>query len=172
MRILAIAALLVVSFSCSAAWSLESEPFSALVAGVAVDPAGQTWEYTLTNTSSSPDYSIWLFQIDTDVENYVISTASPAGWQANTDPQTPNLVTWLYTNASGGLQAGAKLTGFRASFQSRPLKQSWTVMFDNAALPGDTPVAYGDIMTPEPGALPALLAGIIALKGAISRKRN
>lgn len=170
MRILAIAALLVVSFSCPAAWSLESEPFSALVAGVAVDSTGQTWEYTLKNTSSSPDYSIWLFQIDTEVENYVVSTKSPAGWIANTDPQTPNLVTWLY--GSGGLKAGDELTGFRASFQSRPLRQGWTVIFDNASLPGDTPVAYGDVMMPEPGALLALLAGIIALKGAVSRKRN
>jgi hypothetical protein len=170
MRILAIAALLVVSFSCPAAWSLKSEPFSALVVGVAVDPTGQTWEYTLKNTSSSPDYSIWLFQIDTEVENYVVSAKSPAGWMVNTDPQTPNLVTWLY--GSGSLKAGDELTGFRASFQSRPLRQGWTVIFDNASLPGDTPVAYGEVITPEPGALLALLAGIVALKGAVIRKRD
>ncbi len=170
MRTLAIAALLVVSFGCPAAWSLELEPFSALVTGVALDSTEQMWEYTLTNTSSSSDYSIWLLQIETDVENRAVSTASPAGWQTITDPQTPNLVTWIC--GVSGLQAGTKLTGFRVLFQSRPLRQNWTVIFDNIALPGDTPVAYGEVIMPEPGGLMALLSGIIALKCAISRRRN
>lgn len=175
MRALAIAAaaFLIASFGCTAAWSMVTlgEPFSARVDGTpAVSVVGNAWSYTLCNTSSSPSYTIWLLQVEVDTGNAIASIASPAGWSASIDDQTPNLVTWFCGPTS--LAAGCSQDGFRAVFHSEPVRQGWTVMFDNADIPGDTPVSYGDVTVPEPSSIVALLAGLVPMAGLARRRRN
>jgi hypothetical protein len=171
--IVAAAAFLIASFGCTAAWSMVTlgEPFSARVEGTpAVSDAGNAWSYTLCNTSSSPSYTIWLMQVEVETGNAVVSVASPAGWSASIDDQMPNLVTWFCGPTS--LAAGCSQNGFRAVYSSEPVRQGWTVMFDNADIPGDTPVSYGDVSMPEPGSIVALLAGLVPVAHLARRRRN
>ncbi len=165
---IAIAAFVVASFSCAAAWS---DPFGAAVTATPPGPSAvESWVYTLTNTSSSPDYVAWLLQIEVDVQTAVISSTSPKGWMASVDPQTPNLVTWF---CSGDyLTSKASLSGFGVTYTSKPLYQGWTVMLDNEQVPGDSPVVFGDVVIPEPGSALAVLVGVISMAGLAGRRRN
>lgn len=171
--IVALATFAIMSFSCAAAWSVGSpgDPFSADVTGVSSDPLVTTsWIYTICNSSASQDYSIWLLQIEVDAGASVVSASSPKGWTASIDAQMPNLVTWFCT--SGYLQPQAQVTGFSAVFACSPIRQGWTVMFDNAAVPGDTPVVVGEMVMPEPGSAAAMLAGLACFAGLARRRRN
>jgi len=165
-RLLAVFALAAGVCGCSTAWSAPTaEPYSAVVTGVPGGP--NAWLYAVMNTSSSTDFSIWLLQIEVDERTSVVGVSSPSGWTANLDVEF--VVMWM--TGSDYVPAGQSLPGFQAEFDSEPAYQCWTVMFRNAAVQGECPVDFGNVLLNEPGAILAILTGLASL-GAQLRKRR
>ncbi|MCE5315231.1 MAG: PEP-CTERM sorting domain-containing protein [Armatimonadota bacterium] len=168
MRAFLIAAILVAC--CIPAWCVQE--YSALVVGAPVDIANPTsWIYTLTNTSSSSSFTVWLLAIEIDEGTDVTNIHSPSGWSC--DWSVPHFINWMYV--SGELPAGESLSGFQADYSREPELQSWTVMFNNTDNPGETPTDFGTVSllsVPEPSSIVALLVGVTALCGRKRRKHS
>jgi len=144
-------------------------PYSAEVVGTKVNVAGQcTWTYKVSNTSTSSDYSLWLFAVQVDEGADVISATCPSGWIADTDSM-PHFITWEYFASE--MPAGTFKTGFDVEFNRDPVSQVYTAMFDNTAT-GESPSVDGVVLTPEPAGIAALLTGLAPLAGLIARRRN
>jgi len=166
-RLLAVFALAAGLCGCPTAWSAPTaEPYSAVVTGAPGGP--NEWLYTVTNASSSTDFSIWLLQIEVDDRAYVESVSSPSGWTANLD--VPFLIMWM--TGSDYVPAGEPLSGFRAQFSSQPAYQCWTVMFKNAAVQGEYPVDFGNVLVSEPAAYLAILTGLASIAARLGKRRG
>lgn len=143
--------------------------YNADVCGAPTGVAGPVgWAYWVANTSGSMDYSVWLLQIEVDENTDILSVQTPAGWRPDTT--VPHLAMW--TCSPGGLAAGASLTGFAALFGSEPTTQGWTVMFRNSSSPGDMPVAFGMVSTPEPASILAILTGLASVAASSLKRRR
>lgn len=129
----------------------------------------EAWSYTVWNTSSSPNYTVWLFAIGIDEGVDVTNVFSPDGWAA--DASVPQFVTW--TSTMTDLPAGQSKTGFVAEFSATPTNQTWSAMFNNLADPYEMPTDGGPIITvPEPGSLTALIAGLGFAAGLLRKRRS
>jgi len=167
----AVSAIAIACCSGATAWSATpvGEAFDAQVWGKpATPPDLSEWAYTLGNSSSKPNYLVWLLQIAVDEETAVLDAESPEGWTVDLDE--PHLVMW--TSTSGDVPAGDILTGFRAHFDRRPESQSWTAMFSNTEVAGETPVDFGDVIVCEPGALIAVISGATSLAALVAKRRG
>ena len=166
-RLFAVFALAAAVCGCATAWSAPTaEPYDALVTGAPVGP--NAWVYTITNTSSDPNYSVWLLQIEVDDRTNVLGVASPVMWTANLD--VPYLVMWM--TGSAFVPAGQARSGFRATYDSVPAYQCWTVMFRNETVPGEFPVGFGNVLVPEPGVVLAMLTGMASLIAQLRKRRG
>lgn len=146
------------------------EPYNAQVLGIPTGSSSLTsWTYTVTNTSPSPDYTIWLVQIEVDEGTKVVSALGPSGWATMYEPGTESYVMWFCTSAD--LPVGESLGGFRANFDSEPAYQSWTAQFNNTQNPGENPVGFGSVLTPEPGGIAAMLMGLAPFAWLTLRRR-
>ena len=168
MRVFIFAAVLIVCCSQTACLAASAQPYSALVSGQQVGIAGSTtWEYSLTNTSSSSSYTVWLLAIELDEATEITGVTSPQGWWC--DWTIPHFISWMYV--TGELPAGATQTGFQAQLSDAPEFQSWTVMFNNIDT-GESPSECGIVSAavPEPTSIMTLFMGIAGLAGLIKRK--
>ncbi len=167
MRLFIFAAVCIACFTQTICLAASTQPYSALVFGQQINIAGPTtWEYTLTNTSSSSNYTVWLFALEVDENTDVLSVVTPSGWWS--DSTVEHFISWMYV--SGELPAGESQAGFQAQFSQKPELQSWTVMFNNIDT-GESPSECGFVAAvPEPSSIIALLAGIGGLAGLKKRK--
>lgn len=150
--------------------SPAAEQYSASVTAQRIlSTTGNEWVYLVRNTSPSPDYVIWLLQIEVDEQTTVMGASSPQFWHA--DLNVPGLVFWSTSQSGGYIQSGTSQDAFQASYDSEPAYQYWTVMFKNVTVPGDTPVDFGDVLVPEPGSA-AVLIGLAALTPRLIRRRR
>ncbi len=165
--------LVVVAVSCLTVWSAApaAESYSATVVAQKVsEVAGDQWVYTVSNTSTNPDYVIWLLQIEVDEQTITAGASSPQYWHVDLD--VPGLVFWSTSQSGGYVQSGSSNDGFQASYESEPAYQYWTVMFKNITVPEDTPVEFGDVIVPEPGAAAGIFVGLVSLAAQLTRRRE
>lgn len=151
---------------CSAVCA--SLPYSAQIIGTKTTTSPNTWIYTVHNTSTSPDYVLWLFGIEVDDQSDVTDTVTPPGWSADDESQ-PHFITWMYY--AGELEAGGIMSGFQAQFTSPPTFQGFTAMFNNAET-GEAPCIDGMVQTPEPAGAAILLTGLAPIAGLALRRRR
>ena len=157
---------------CTAAWCQETAelPYSAKVIGVEVNsPTSNIWTYTIYNTSSSSDYTVWSIGISLDEGTLINKVTAPSGWQSVEDPYCVSLF------ASGPeLAAGASQSGFTVEFNRKPLQQDWSIGFNNAGT-GESLNEFGTVTpasTPEPGSVISLLVGLTSLAALAKKRRN
>ncbi|MCE5323731.1 PEP-CTERM sorting domain-containing protein [bacterium] len=170
MRALIIAAILIVCCGPAMCQAIGAQQYSALVMGQPVDIGDPSaWVYTLTNTSASANYTIWLLAIEVDESTDVLNVSSPSGWACDTS--VPHFISWMYV--TNELYAGESENGFQAEYSAAPAYQSWTVMFNNIDNPGESPSEFGVLETavPEPASMIAMLVGITSLVGVKMRRR-
>lgn len=176
MRALLIAAaFMILCCSCALASLMEpaDAPYSAEVIGTQAAPGSNTWNYTVTNTSLSSSYVVWLLSIEVDPIDMVspdqaaeiLNYTNVPGWIASFDPEVgKNTINWF--TYSRDLPAGESQIGFQITFSKAPQYQSWTAMLNNIENAGETPVVFGNVQTiPEPMGIAALLCGLTALAG-------
>lgn len=169
MRALIIAAMLIACCCLAICPQTCAQQYSALVNGQPAGVGSNTWEYSLTNTSSNINYTVWLLAIEIDEGTNVISTHSPTGWACDTT--VPHFISWMYVASE--LPAGQSQPGFTANFSTAPAYQLWTVMFNNTENPGESPSDYGTLETvvPEPVSMVGLVMGIASLISLKVRRR-
>lgn len=171
MRALLFAALLAIS-CCSCAMasvfdSFDDSPYSAVVVGTQVGTQTNNWTYTIVNTSTDINYTVWCLQVEVDMDTLISSVTTPSGWSANW--KIPHVIQW--TAVSGNLAADNLRSGFGVLFNLEPAYQNWTANFDNTIDQDDAPVCFGVVSTPEPGSILALLVGLIGIAG-INKRSN
>ncbi len=148
--------------------SASAELFSAAIYGEQIGPPNSfKWKYTLVNTSADNNYVAWLMAIAVDEGTEVLNVMSPKGWSSDTS--IPSFITWM--GISGNVPAGNALGGFVAEFSKDPGVQTWSIMFVNLQNSDESPVEVGSVITPEPGTFAAIATGLIALGGALKRRR-
>ena len=150
---------------CSAVCA--SLPYSADITAIKSTTIPNTWIYTISNTSTSPQYVLWLVGIEVDEETDVLNTVTPVGWSVDIESQ-PHFITWIYQ--SGELEAGDVQGGFTASFSCTPAFQSFTALMNNAET-GEAPCVDGNVLTPEPTGAAILLAGLAPMAAFALRRR-
>lgn len=142
-------------------------PYSADVVA-ARGAAADTWLYTVSNTSTLPQYVLWIVAIEVDDQIDVSSVVTPYGWTADIDSQ-PHFITWMYM--AGELEAGETQSGFEACFSGTPALQTYTALFDNSET-GEAPCADGIVRTaPEPTGVAVLLTGLAPVAAFALRRR-
>ncbi|MCL5104663.1 MAG: hypothetical protein M1133_11210 [Armatimonadetes bacterium] len=172
MRALLVAVVVVVVASISTvAWcQLPGEqPYNAQVWGSPLKVAGpEAWSYTVTNTSTSLNYTVWLVSIEVDEGAEINNVYTPVGWAA--DWSEPHFITLISTSTD--LAAGQSKSGFVAEYSSRPVYQNWSAMFNNIADPFESPTTGGSVLTnlPEPGSLAVLIVGL-GFAAGLARRR-
>lgn len=179
MRALLLTAMvLVVGISaCTAAWCQQSaSPYNARIIATQVGNSDSTvWNYTVSNTSIVPSYTLWLIAIEVDEGNDALSVLKPAGWSSdpNDELSPTNLISWMAYGEN--IAANDSLSGFQATYASVPLTQTFSVMFDNSET-NESGIMDGVVevsVAPEPANVAILLTGLasaVALKQKQRRK--
>lgn len=169
MRALPTAALILVVGLGVCAGASADLPYGAEVLAAKSTTIPNTWVYTVYNTSTAPQYVLWIFGIEVDEDTNVLSTLTPAGWIVD-DQSDPHFITWMYL--SGELGAGDSQTGFAATFTGTPAFQSFTAMFNNNET-GEAPVVDGPVRpVPEPTGALVLVTGLAPVVAAVARRRR
>ena len=169
MRALPTAALILVAWMGVCAAVSADLPYGADIFAAKSTTNPHTWIYTVHNTSTAPQYVLWVFGIEVDDQTDVLSTLTPAGWSVDTESQ-PHFITWMYL--SGELEAGGSRTGFEAAFTGAPTFQSFTALFNNDET-GEAPVVDGIVRAaPEPSGAAILLTGLVPIAAAVLRRRG
>ena len=169
MRALPTAALILVIGLGVCAGASAALPYGAEILAAKSTTIPNTWIYTVHNTSTAPQFVLWVFGIEVDEETNVLGTATPAGWSVD-DESDPHFITWMYW--SGELEAGGSRTGFEATFTGTPAFQSFTALFNNNDT-GEAPVVDGVVTpTPEPAGALVLLTGLAPFAAATIRRRR
>jgi len=169
MRALPTAALILVIGLAVCASASADLPYCAEIVATKSTTAPNTWIYTVNNTSTAPQYALWVFGIEVDENTSVLSTITPAGWTVD-DESDPHFITWIYM--AGELEAGGSRTGFAATFTGTPAFQGFTAMFDNTDT-GESRVMDGMVSgAPEPSGALVLLTGLAPLVAAGMRRRR
>ncbi len=143
-------------------------PYGAEIVAAKSTTTPDTWVYTVRNTSTGPQYVLWVFGIEVDEETNVLGTVTPAAWSVD-DESDPHFMTWMYL--TGELEAGGSQTGFEATFTCTPAFQSFTAMFNNNDT-GEAPVVDGDVILPEPTGALVLLTGLAPVAAVAIRRRR
>jgi len=169
MRALTTAALILVAGLGVCAAVGADLPYGAEILAAKSTTIPHTWIYTVHNTSTAPQYVLWVFGIEVDDQVDVLSTLTPAGGSVDDESQ-PHFITWMYL--SGELEAGGYRTGFAATFSGAPAYQTFTAMFNNNDT-GEAPVVDGVVRAmPEPTGALALLAGLASIASAALKRRR
>jgi len=177
MRAFMLASALLAAMFCrgATAWCLDlsEQPYGASVMGTRLGgAASQSWLYQVTNTSLEDRYTIWLLAVEVDEDCDVLGATSPNGWSADWESQ-PHFVMWICFGSE--VPQGVIQGGFGIDYSTEPVSQMYSVMFDNAEDPGDTPVDFGNVQTspvPEPASLATMIFGLSSLAGIMLRKRR
>lgn len=169
----AVAAISLAAGSCGSALCQAEQPYGAAVYGVrtASGSGSETWTYTLQNTSTSPEYTILLVQIEVDEGTDVVSASAPTGWEV--DIKMPHFIT--LSCIGDDLLAGKSAYGFDVVYSACPEFQNWSAMFKNAFDPYESPADGGMVdiaAVPEPATLTALLIGLAALARPLKRRKD
>jgi len=169
MRAFPTAALILVAGLGVCAGVSAGVPYGAEILAAKSTTSPNTWIYTVHNTSTVPQYVLWVFGIEVDDQVEVLSTVTPAGWSVDAESD-PHFITWMYL--SGELEAGGSRTGFEARFTGTPASQTFTAMFSNNET-GEAPVVDGVVRgMPEPMGVLVLLAGLTPIAAAALRRRK
>ncbi|MCE5198693.1 MAG: PEP-CTERM sorting domain-containing protein [Armatimonadota bacterium] len=180
MRAIIIAtSMIIILCCCTAAWCQDPDTpsYSARVIGTRLDVAGScVWQYTLLNSSIDPSYTVWLLGISVNEEASAISAPEFEGWVSDVETD-PHFITWMY--GTGELAAGESENRFIVEFDTEPVTQSWTVLFNYTTPEGNVEMAseVGDVQvqvteTPEPGSIAALALGLMTMGVGFIRKRR
>lgn len=144
--------------------------YSATVVGQRTEGSDAViWTYSIENSSTDENYSLWLLAVEVDKECNVLDVSFPSGWAADTSQD--HFITWICTE--NDLAAGQKAQGFSVVFDRLPEIQTYEAMFNNTET-GEYPTEIGNVslIVPEPGSVIALLGGLAPLLACALRKRK
>ncbi len=163
-----VALILIIGLGVCAAANADL-PYGAEIFAANSTTNPNTWIYTVHNTSTAPQYVMWVFGIEVDEQTNVLSTVTPSRWSVD-DESDPHFITWMYL--SGELEPGDSCTGFTATFTGTPAFQNFTAMFNNSET-GASPCIEGIVNTvPEPAGIAVLLTGLTPIAAAAVRRRK
>lgn len=149
----------------------EAQTYGACITGMRIPGDEQErWSYSLQNTSSDDNYTIFMLQLEVDEDTPIVSINSPDLWTPDTT--VPHFITWTY---DGELEASAIQNGFEVQYSTAPVYQSWSVMFNNTDNPYLSASVGGDVLVaplPEPTGISSLVVGLVAFAGAFMRRRR